>query len=427
MYFCRQIESMSMRKAIVLFLLCIFAVTNLLGQESTVLKLTCAQIEALLLRQNLQLIAEKFNISIADARIAQAKLWDNPNLAISDVNLWHTSSHQEREMEFSIELSQLIQTANKRGKLINLEKISKEMVVQQFEEVLLGLRTELRKSIHEISYLQSYRKALVNQETSLNHLVEYYKKQVKQGNISKMELLRLQSALLELTNEMNDIQTETNAQQKNLKSLLNADPLVTIEIENENFTAKNPEELSLAFLFEQALNHRPDLQLSRLQIKYDEKNLLYEKAMRTPDLNFSINYDRAGGVWEHFIGFGISFDLPVLNRNQGNIKAAKISLEQSRYLNHNQQNIAQHEIAEAFNNYAAQYKFYRKIESDNMLPDLDNMSDNYARSLLNKNISMLEYIDFMDTYKANKQIILTVCKNLAVLFEELQFSIGTTI
>ena len=412
-----------------------------MGQEITVLRLTSAQVEDLFLRQNLQLIAEKYNISMADARIVQAKLWDNPNVSISDVNLWSASSQRGGESEiippllgsfgknreFSIELSQMIQTANKRGKLIHLEKISKEMAVQEFEDVLSGLRTELRKSIHEVIYLQSYWKVLAHQESVLNRLIEHYKKQVQQGNISKMELLRLQSALLELANAMNDIQTEANAQQKNLKSLLNADPWVMIEIENESVVSKNPDELSLAYLFEQAENHRPDLQLSRLQMQYNAKNLSYEKAMRTPDLNFSINYDRAGGVWENFAGFGMSIDLPVLNRNQGNIKAAKISLEQSRHLNRNQQNIAQHEIVTAYNNYAAQYKFYRQIEEDNLLPDLDNMSDNYARSLLNKNISMLEYIDFMDTYKANKHTILTALKNLAVLFEELQFSIGTTI
>lgn len=93
--------------------------------DTLVLKYTPGQIEALFLEQNLQLVAEKMNISLADAEMVQAKLWDNPELSVSSVNLW-SSREQRNQLEtsafpkntqFSIELSQLIRTANKRGKL----------------------------------------------------------------------------------------------------------------------------------------------------------------------------------------------------------------------------------------------------------------------------------------------------------------------
>lgn len=429
-----------MKKYLYLLLL-IFSGLSLFAQEEKSIKLTVGEVESLFLSNNLQLIATRFDVDIADAAIAQAKLWDNPNLSISDVNLWSTGSQRDGEnevipplfgsfaknTEFSIELSQLIQTANKRGKLVNREKVSKEIALQEFEEVLRGLKVELRKSVYEIQYSQAYLAILTNQRESLSRLIESHKKQVSQGNIAKNELLRLQSSFLELENEINEVRSDLNEQQKTLKVLLNVDPFTNLEIEEDRNPQKSPDSILLARLMELAEESRPDMKLYKLQTQYHEKSLAYEKSLRVPDLTISANYDRYGGVWKDFIGFGVSVDLPFFNRNQGNIRAARISRDQSLYLARQQQNVIQHEVAASYNNYVYTYAFYKKINDDSLLPELDNMLDTYTKNLQNRNISMLEYIDFMDAYRANKQTVLTAKKKVSMQFEELQFTVGTEI
>lgn len=332
-----------------------------------------------------------------------------------------------KNTQFSIELSQLIQTANKRGKLIRRETTFKNMALLEFEDILRGLKIELRKSINELIYLQSYVQVLTNQEQYLNQLISTCKKQQEQGNIARTELIRLQSSLLELNNEINDTKKELNEQHKNLKVLLNIAPNSTIEVENVDYMTVNPENLSLVDLIQSASEVRPDIKKLKLETQYQERSLIYEKSLRVPDITISANYDRYGGVWKDFVGFGINFDLPVLNRNQGNIKAARISRDQSQYLAKQQQNIAEHEIAEALTNYIQAFNFYKKIKENESLSELDGMLSIYAKNLLNRNISMLEYVDFMDTYKINKQTILTAQKNIYTSFEELQYVTGRDI
>ncbi|MCC8154224.1 MAG: TolC family protein [Tannerellaceae bacterium] len=214
------------------------------AQESLKIVLTRPEIEHIFLEQNLELVAEKMNVSLADAAIAQAKLWENPELTISDVNLWTTRSQREgedevipplfgsfaRNTQFSIELSQLIQTANKRGKLIRMEKVSREIAIKEFEELLRGLKTELRKIIFETEYFQAYLASLEEQVTSLELLTSRYERQVAAGNYAKSEWLRLQAALFEVENERMEIQTELNRYRKELKILLNMPPQVQIEL-----------------------------------------------------------------------------------------------------------------------------------------------------------------------------------------------------
>lgn len=425
------------------YLFCLFCLISLgiCAQEKQTIRLSPEQVEALFLQQNLELIAEQMNVDIADADIIQAKLWENPELSIGSVNLWSTDKQREGEKEiisplfgsfarntqFSLELSQLIQTANKRNKLIRREKVTKEIVIQEFEEVLRSLKVELRKSTSEIIYSQAYVKVLTNQEESLNKLIQAYQNQVKQGNISRNELLRLQSSSLELEDEINKATEELNEHLKNLKILLNAEPFVTLEIEDTQNTVANPANLSLSNLIQTAFEFRPDIKRQHLETQYHERSLSYEKSLRVPDITLSAEYDRAGGVWKDYVGFGVSFSLPFLNRNQGGIKAAKISRDQSQYLAQQQQNIAQHEVAEVLSNYTRAYNFYIKISKNDLLTELDGMLEVYTKNLMNRNISMLEYLDFMDTYKSNKQTILTSRKKVDMLFEDLQYTIGTEI
>lgn len=409
---------------------------GIFGQDENTYRFTSAEIEAIFLQQNLQLIAERMNISLADAEIVQAKLWENPTLEISDVNLWSTKSQRDgesfpplfgsfgRNTQFSVELSQLIQTANKRGKLVARERVSKEIAIQEFEVVLQGLKLELRKSISEISYLQNYLVVLNRQEEAINKLVESYKRQVEKGNIAKAELFRLQSSLLEVENESNETRVDLNEQIKTLKSLLSVDPLVNIEIVGEQNQVIQPDNLSLPILLSQTLDNKADVKLSRLQSKLANKSLAYEKSQRAPDVTVSANYDRFGGIWKDFIGFGVSIDLPVFNRNQGGIKAARITQTQSQYMEQQQVNEAQHEVVEAYSNYLQAYNFHSKVCANDFLTELDDMLEAYSKNLLNRNISMLEYIDFVESYQSTKQTVLEAQKNMQIQFEELQYRIG---
>jgi len=423
------------------FVFNVFLLQMALAEKPQRLTLTSEQMEALFLKQNLQLIAEHMNIELADAEILQAKLWDNPNFSVGEFSAWSTKRQREgerevvppllgsfgRNLQFSAELSQLIQISGKRQKLIQREKVSKEIASQQFEELLRDLKVELRKSFHEIIYIQAYQKALEKQMEIFSQLVERYKHQVTQRNLAKHELLRLQASLFELENEFQENQLNLNEQWKTLKSLLGLEVSTSVEIKDSHRTIPSPQNMRLDDLIEMAFENRPDIKLSKLQTKYFEKSLSYEKAQRIPDLTLSLVYDRYGSTWKDFWGFGLSIDLPVFNRNQGNTKIAQLSQKQSQYMARQQQNQVRHEIEEFFNNYSQAYNFYNKIDKSGLSAEFDDMLEVYAKNFLNRNISMLEYIDFMETYKSNKQILLSAKKSLNIQLEELQHKIGLDI
>jgi len=418
------------------FIMLILFPVSIYAQQSEAVRLNREEMEAIFLKQNLALIAEKMNIGIADAEIAQAKVWENPVLTVHDANLWTTGAQREalrddfsgiaNYTQFSVELSQIIHTANQRRKEVAVQKVSKEIAIQQFGETLRGLKVELRRSINEIDYFRQYEAVLVKQVDVLTTLIDAYEKQVKDGNLSKAELLRLQSSALEIENELYLLRVELNARSRTLKSLLNLPPETQI-IVAPNADKKEAVLPELQDLYLLAVDNRPDMKLHQLQTDRFVQTLSLEKAKRVPNITLSANYDRYAGIWKDYVGFGLSLDLPVFNRNQGNIRAAKIGMEQSRNLEQLYQNEVLNEVFEAYDNYRQSLHFYRKISDNELLSELDQLLDAYTKNLLNRNISMLEFMDFMESYQKSKQIFLEAQKSVDNSFEELQYCIGTNI
>ncbi len=421
-------------KVIRTLLLCILILCTHTMYAQEILEISIEQAEKQFLERNLQLLAEQNNIDIADAAIVQARVLNNPTVGIGDVNFRSTKVADELELSpntfgnrivFSAQLEQMIRTAGKKRRLVEVEKTSKEIVVQEFELFLLGLKTELRTTMHEIIYLQAYLNVIDLQVEVINNLVEVYKKQTSAGNIAKSELIRLQSSLIELKTEANELLIELYGLQKSFKILLHIPPETEIFVSDPVPETKNPNEISLNQLFETAKSRHPLFLLSDLSIQYHENLLLYENSQRSPDVGVSLNYDRYGGVWKNFVGVGVSIDIPVFNRNQGNIKIAKLNTEKSNYMAEYQKNVILQDIAEAYEHYNLNFNYYQKLMDNDFSEDLEDIFEAYSRNLLNNNINMFEYIDFMDAYKTTKQAILIAGKNVKTSFSELQFSVNS--
>jgi len=407
-----------------------------LSAQTDTIYLSAAQAEDLFIRKNLQLIAEKLEIDMADAAIVQAKLWPNPTLTVEDINLWITSDMRDEmkdifssgtfalNRQFSIGLEQLIITGGKRRKLIDMERVSRDMAIQYFEELLRGLKIELRNACAEALYLQEYRKVLENHHSKLEMLVGNYRNQVAQGNVSRSEQMRLEASLFEALSEINELQRDMNEQQKELKTLLNISTPSHIILTATEIKTKSPEELSYGRLIELADASRPDLKEAMFQKDFSEKTLRYEKAQRTPDITLNATYDRAGGVTPKYFGFGASIDLPIFDRNKGNIRAAQTAIRQSQLFAEQKQLEVRNEVIHALQNYMLAYDFNRQIGSE-FITNLDEMQESYTRNFINKNIGIVEFLDFFEAWKGNKRTVLDAQKAVKTSFEELQFAVGT--
>lgn len=392
------------------------------------------QAEAIFLEKNIALIAGRLDIDIAEAQVMQAKLWPNPTLTVSEINLWSNATAEKlpplwgnfgTTSEVAVSLEQLVITAGKRRKMIAMEKVAADMAKEYFAELLRNLKIEFRNSLTELQYIQFQQELYNRQLSSMEVLINAYQRQVQQGNTGNAEYMRLKASELQFIKELNDLNKESNRLQKELKILMNLPSASYIKLTDDGYLPDTGtvSGLSIAALTDYALQNRPDMKAARLVNLYSSEKYKFEKALRTPDVTLQASYDRGGNIMHNFVGVGFAVDIPFFNRNQGNIKAAKAAVRQSELMAEEKAVTVQSEVLEAYSNLMVAKKLYEGIKDD-YESDLDKLLDNYFRNFRQKNTSLIQYIDYLNAYLENKSIILNAKKEINAYYEELKYITG---
>ncbi len=198
--------------------------TTALHAQDT-LRLSIRQADSLFLQNNLEILAEKYQIDIAKSIEIQDKLWNNPTFGveISAYNPSRGALDVGRSGQKAFTIQQLITRAGKRNKQVALDMESTRKTEFQFYDLIRTLKFELRQIFFESYYLEQTIALYDNQIGTLNTTVNAFDKEYNRKNISLKEVVRLKALLFELTNERANILFELQENQRDLRTLLSTD------------------------------------------------------------------------------------------------------------------------------------------------------------------------------------------------------------
>ena len=398
------------------------------AQQATTGTLTLKEAEQRFLERNLSLIAERYNIDMAQAQVLQARLFENPVISLEQ-NVYNRLNGKYfdfgKEGETVVEVEQVIRLAGQRNKQIKLEKINKEIAEYQFEEVMRTLRQELNEKFVQIYFLS---KSISIYEKEVNsELLAGMKLQQEKGNISLMEMSRLESMLFSLKKEKNERENELLTLRGELNVLLNlpGDTAVKLSLDEEVLKQLDLSQLSFADL-KAMVNERPDLKIARSTVSASRANLKLQKSMAFPEFSVKGNYDRAGNFINNYFAVGVSLSVPIFNRNQGNIKAARFSIQQAGAEQENAANRADMELYTAYASLEKAVQLYQSTNMDlerNFEKLITGVNENFTK----RNISLLEFIDYYDSYKETCIQLHEIKKDVFLAMENLNTTIGQNI
>ncbi|RAJ05417.1 cobalt-zinc-cadmium efflux system outer membrane protein [Chitinophaga skermanii] len=415
-------------------LLLLLAHAKLAAQDKVdTVRLTPNAAEKIFLDNNLPLLAEKLNIKQGEAKILQAKAWPNPTFTLDELQVYKNATTEDippvvgnfwRDRNFAFQFEQLILTARKRQKNISLETRNKEMAEIAFTDLLYALKAEFRQTMFEIQYLQQISKSYQIQLIEVNKLLAAQEIQFKNGHTSQAELFRLKGLAISLKGELNEHGEELNALQKSLKSMMNANPHSFIILEDafNTQTINHIRAIDLAQVFLQS-SQNTKLIAAKQQVKIDEAQLAIEKANRVPDVNLIANFDRAGSTMRNFVGLGFSVDIPAFNRNKGNIRAAQFEVQKSNLFQQNTANELQHSLVQHFTDLQQAMQLYTSIDTDYM-QKLDDMTSAIGRNFAARNISLLEFLDYYESFRDSKEQYYGAIKDILIKKENLNYLVG---
>src|SRR4030095_3728682 len=329
--------------------------------------------------------------------------------------------------ETALALQQIIILAGKRNKQIDIAKINSQVSLYQFYDLVRTLRYELRSSFYGIYFLRDAIGVYDKEVESLKTLIDVYTTQYNKGNVAFKDLARLQALQFSLQNERLDLVKQSTEKQSNL-ALLTGDTLLrpVSPVMDPRFNEIEVNRLKYLELVDSAFENRYDLRTAHSQVQLSQSNLAFQKALRTPDLLLGANYDKAGNYVRNYNALSLAIDLPFWNRNQGNIKAAQFQIEASKQLQSQAELQVRNDISNAYRQLLEADRLY-KTASLQFTSDYEKLLDGITKGYQNHTISLLEFIDYYETYKNSKLELNHLQNNRLDALEHLNLATGTTI
>jgi outer membrane protein, heavy metal efflux system len=262
----------------------------------------------------------------------------------------------------------------------------------------------------------------------MNDLLKAYRVQSVKGNVSLKDEVRLQSLVIQLNNDKLGINKNILEFEQNLKVLTG----ISAEIEPQLSDADAKEILAVQpfgdedELKRKALENNSDYQYFLKLIDNSKLYAQWQKSLNVPDLNLGAGWDQNGGTYKNEVNLMIGIPLPLWKSNQGNVEKANYAIQQNQKNADYQKLDLETKVQAAYKTWKNQYDQFAEIKTT----DLSNMElvyDGMLKNFRKGNISLIEFTDFMDSYRETALQIFDMKNEIIQSAEQLNQLVQTKI
>ena len=313
------------------FVLTFIAVVSAIhAQEPTKRSITLSDATEIFLRQNLQLVAARYDIETADAEKLTARLRPNPqlNFGLSDIPV-NLSGPFLKEQTYDYGISRTFELGGKRSKRIDVADANSELARGQFQMAVWQLTNDLKRKFYTVVLNQSLLNLARENQTTFAEIVKHTAELVNAGEISGLDLERVEVEKLKFDTDLANSERDYEVALRDLRFALGGD-YRAMDVEVAGTIDFEPYQFSRDELLDMALAARPDLKAAKLSERAADANIRLQNAQRLPDLTLGGGIEQVPSGTSSYT-FGVGIELPVSNRNQG--ERAKALIEKKKAQN----------------------------------------------------------------------------------------------
>ncbi|MBL8168919.1 MAG: TolC family protein [Acidobacteria bacterium] len=308
-----------------------------------------------------ELFAARQTLEIAKGRLLQAGLRPNPSIGVEQTTDYLTG--RSGEGNTGVGVTQVFELGGKRSKRVAVAQLEYDRAVADVRALERQIAAEIRSA-----YAQALAAArqldiaerLIALDQELARVTEA---RLKEGDVAPLDLNLVRVEVDRLHAQSVQSRADLTAQLVTLQTLAGFEPTEPLTLAPA--LERPPSlELTVAAATEIALRERADLQAARIAEELGDARISLAESQRTPNLAASVRYSRSRSVFDntpigvlndvdHLLTAGLSIEIPLRNRNQGEIAAAVGERAQAKYRREFVEAIVKRDVALALNRYTA--------------------------------------------------------------------------
>ena len=357
---------------------------------------------ALLLERNLDLLALRFEVPMADADVLTAGLRANP-IFYADAQLVPYGRYsRERpggQTQYDVNITHPLDVNNKRGARVQVARAAKSAVEAQLQDAVRRQIDNLYTAFVDLAAARLTEEYSRKYEEGIRRLVEINEDLLEKRQISEDPVFALRAQ-----HEVSQLQVRESAQAalraaRVLAQLLNfpREQAPTLEI-RDRLRDDRPLPTTEAELIELALERRPDLAAQRLGVRRAHADVRLAERERLSDFYllyqpYTFQDNRPEGLKSAYSwAVGLTAPLPIYNRNQGNIARARLNVDQTHIeLTHLERRI-QDEVSDAVQEFELSLQAMLESERE-ILPASRRVRDAAYRRWQGGESNILQFLD----------------------------------
>nr|AOS95185.1 outer membrane efflux protein [uncultured bacterium] len=353
-------------------------------------------------RHNLDFLAQKYDLTIAEALIVTAKLRPNPILTLDADHLdwlgtgFNPQTNNGGPTEYSIRGDFLHERGGKRQARTALAEGNRDVTRLGLADGLRGLIQSVQNAFVDVIAAKQAQKLMRENLKTFDDIVTIDQVRFKDGDIAQVELMRAEVAELQFANSARQADLQVSSSLSHLQLLLGRNKLRKLDVIGD--LREDTAALTREELLGEALRQRPDLQALVRDEGRAAADLRLQRANAKVDWVFGSEYRKQDSITGHSntIGLFLQSPVPIFSRNQGEIARAQQAVTQAQARTHALQVTVENDLDQALLAYEAARDTVTKIEGTMLgkARDVREISEySYKRG-------DIDFVDFLDAVRA---------------------------
>jgi len=290
--------------------------------------LSVYDVAVLAVQNNPDLIATRTQRGVARAQVLEAGLLPNPSLSASYLFLLNPGVGGAAFDAVTAGVTQDIQkTITMKGRLRTAQAAALQVDASVLWEEwqLIG---KARLAVFDIVQQEKLLKVRAAYRDTLRDRFERGRKALSEGNTTLATVAPDLSAISDVQKDLFDLQRDLDSHRHDLNAMLGLSPEVAVPLKTQ-LQVLEVDEKSVTRALQDLADRRPDL--IALQLGYRSQDEKFRDAIvgQFPALTFGPNFSRDTSDVRSF-GPSLTMDIPIFDRNQGNVAIEKTTREQLR-------------------------------------------------------------------------------------------------